>query len=68
MEEGAEVVEGEEATVEGEGEETEVVEEEETESFLPGGPASRPHQNIFTQGAYNWDGSAIYQTFTPEQI
>lgn len=58
-EEGGEVAEGDEAAVEGEGEE--VVEEE---LFLPGGEPSRPHQNIFTQGAYNWDGAAIYSTFT----
>ena len=50
--------------------ESDVVEEvvEEEELFLPGGEPSRPHQNIFTQGAYNWDGAAIYSTFTEGQI
>lgn len=36
--------------------------------FLPGGEPSRPHQNIFEQGAYNWDGAAIYGAFTTAQV
>ena len=35
---------------------------------FPYGVPSRPHQDIFTQGAYNWDGAEIHAAYTSKQI
>ena len=60
-----------EADVDGEGEaaaEDEEEKEPERAKNEPGGKPWRPHQNIFTQGAWNWDGAAIRKAFTEKQI
>ena len=61
-----------EANEDGDGEVAAEEEEEEKEPERaknePGGKPWRPHQNIFTQGAWNWDGAAIHKAFTEKQI
>ena len=38
------------------------------ESFKPAGDETRPHQFIFEQGAYSWDGEQIYAAYSKKQI
>lgn len=63
-----ECAEGDENCPAEEGAKAEEEPEEEREKFEPGGNPTKPYQYIFSQGAWNWEGSTIIAPFTKNQI